>query len=70
MLGDDVGTVLNRNAYHDVAKGYGAVGLLLDDPDKIDETIDEAKSLAASGKPVVINVHIAGSDFRKGSISM
>ena len=70
MLGTDVGTVLNRTAYHEVGRGYGAVGLLLDDPSKIDATLDEAKSLAASGKPVVINVHIGGTDFRKGSISV
>jgi acetolactate synthase-1/2/3 large subunit len=70
MLGTDVGTVLNRTAYHEVAQGYGAVGLLLDDPSRIDATLDEAKALAASGKPVVINVHIASTDFRKGSISV
>jgi acetolactate synthase-1/2/3 large subunit len=70
MLGTDVGTVLNRTAYHEVGQGYGAVGLLLDDPSKIDATLDEAKAIAASGKPVVINVHIADTDFRKGSISV
>jgi acetolactate synthase-1/2/3 large subunit len=70
MLGTDVGTVLRRTAYHEVAQGYGAVGLLLDDPARIDATLDEAKALAASGKPVVINAHIARTDFRKGSISV
>ena len=70
LLGDDVGTVLRRTAYHEAAQGYGAVGLLLDDPSKIDSTLDRAKEFAASGKPVVINVHIASSEFRKGSISM
>ncbi len=70
MLGDDVGTVLNRSDYHKVAEGYGGVGLLLDDPAKIDDTIDRAKALARAGKPVCINVHLGRSDFRKGSISM
>jgi len=70
MLGDDVGTVLERRDYHVVAEGYGAVGLLLDDPAKIDETLARAKEIAHGGKPVCINVHIARSDFRKGSISM
>ncbi|MBW1830605.1 MAG: thiamine pyrophosphate-binding protein [Deltaproteobacteria bacterium] len=70
MLGTDIGTVLKRTAYHEVGQGYGAVGLLLDDPSKIDATLEEAKALAASGKPVVINVHIASTDFRKGSISV
>jgi hypothetical protein len=42
----------------------------LDDPSRVDATLDEAKALAAMGKPVVINVHIASTDFRKGSISV
>jgi acetolactate synthase-1/2/3 large subunit len=70
MLGDDVGTVLARCDYHKVAEGYGGVGLLLDDPAKIDEILDQAKQIARGGKPVCINVHLARSDFRKGSISM
>ena len=40
------------------------------DPKDIDKTIAKARKLAASGKPVLINVHIGGSDFRKGSISI
>ena len=43
---------------------------LLEDPARIDAVLDEAKALAATGKPVVINVHIAKNEFRKGSISM
>jgi acetolactate synthase-1/2/3 large subunit len=70
ILGDDVGTTLLRTAYHDVAEGYGGKGLLLTDPAKIDDTLDEAKSIAAEGKPVLINVHLAASDFRQGSISI
>ena len=70
MLGTDIGTVLRRTPYHEVGRGYGAVGLLLDDPARTDETLDEAKALAAAGKPVVINVHISATDFRKGSISV
>ncbi len=70
ILGDDVGTVLRRSEYHKVAEGYGGVGLVLDDPERTDEILDQAKALAGSGKPVCINVHIARSEFRKGSISM
>lgn len=70
MLGDDVGTVLLRTDYHKVAEGYGGVGLLLDDHTKIDETLAEARRLSAEGKPVLINVQIAGTDFRKGSVSI
>jgi acetolactate synthase-like protein len=70
ILGDDVGTVLRKTDYHDVAQGYGGKGLLLTDPAKIDEVLDEAKRLSAAGTPVCINVHLAKSDFREGSISI
>jgi acetolactate synthase-1/2/3 large subunit len=70
ILGDDVGTVLSRTAYHQVAEGYGGAGLLLDDPARIDETLDRAKEIARSGKPVLVNVLLGRSEFRKGSISM
>jgi acetolactate synthase-1/2/3 large subunit len=70
ILGDDVGTVLRRTAYHEVAQGYGGVGLLLDDPARIDAVLTQAKAIARSGKPVLVNVHLAQTDFRKGSISM
>jgi len=70
ILGDAVGTELLRTDYHVVAEGYGGVGLLLTDPSKVDAVIAEAKALAAQGKPVCINIHLADSDFRKGSISI
>lgn len=70
MFGDDVGTVLRRSDYHVVAEGYGGKGLLLDRADRIDAVLDEAKKIAASGKPVCINVHLRRSEFRKGSISI
>lgn len=70
LLGDDVGTSLLRTDYHTVAQGYGGKGLLLTDPSQIDAVLDEAKRLAAEGTPVCINVHLASSDFREGSISI
>ncbi len=70
ILGDDVGTVLRRTDYHDVAAGYGGRGLLLTDAADIDATLDEAKRLSAEGHAVCINVHLADSDFREGSISI
>lgn len=70
LLGDDVATTLLRTPYHTVAEGYGGKGLLLTDPAKIDETLDEAKALSKAGHPVLVNVHLAPSDFRKGSISI
>ena len=50
MLGTDVGTKLNRCAYHDVAQGYGAAGLLLDDPSRIDAVLDEGLSRLTFGR--------------------
>ncbi len=70
ILGSDCGTVLRRTEYHKVAEGYGGKGLVLDDPARIDAVLDEAKALAASGVPVCINMMVAKSDFREGSLSM
>ena len=70
VLGTPLGTVLRRTDYHVVAQGYGAVGLLLDDPAKIDETLATAKRISREGRPVCINVLLRKSEFRKGSISI
>ena len=70
ILGDDVGTELARTAYHDVAQGNGGRGLLLDKNTDIDAVLDEAKAIAKTGTPVLINAWLDRSDFRKGSISM
>jgi acetolactate synthase-1/2/3 large subunit len=70
VLGDDVGTVLARTDYHRVAEGYGGAGLLVERPEEVAPALAEAKRLAASGRPVVVNVLLGESDFRKGSISM
>ncbi|MBF0352387.1 MAG: thiamine pyrophosphate-binding protein [SAR324 cluster bacterium] len=70
ILNDDVGTVLRHTDYHVVAQGFGAEGLLLDDPEKIDSILSQAVDLSRQGKPVLINAVIARSDFRKGSISV
>lgn len=70
LLGDDVGTVLARSDYHKVAEGFGAKGLLVKREEEVPGIIQEAKRIAAEGIPVLINAHIAKSDFRKGSISL
>ncbi len=70
LLGDDVGTTLRDTSYEKVAEGYGGVGLLLDDEAKIGEVLEEAKRIAKTGRPVCVNVMLAPSDFRKGSISV
>jgi acetolactate synthase-1/2/3 large subunit len=70
VLGTSLGTDLRRTDYHKVAEGYGGVGLVLTDPARVDATLAEAKSIAKSGRPVCVNVHLRRTDFRKGSISM
>jgi acetolactate synthase-1/2/3 large subunit len=70
LFGDDVATTLRRTAYHTVAEGFGARGLLLERQEDIDRVFQEAKQTAADGRPVLINALIGTTDFRKGSISM
>lgn len=70
ILKDDVGTVLTHARYDKVAEGWGAAGILLDDPERIDEELARAVEIARSGTPVLVNVKLAKSDFRKGSLSM
>ena len=70
MLKDDVGTVLARTAYHEVAAGFGAAGILVTRNAEVPEALARAKAIAKSGKPVLVNVWLDKSDFREGSISM
>jgi acetolactate synthase-1/2/3 large subunit len=70
VLGTTLGCDLRRTDYHKVAEGYGGVGLLLSESQRIDAVLAEAKSIAKSGRPVCINVHLRNTDFRKGAISM
>lgn len=70
VLGTALGTELRRTDYHEVAAGYGGVGLVLSDPARVDATLAEAKAIAKTGRPVCINVHLRRTDFRKGSISI
>ncbi len=70
ILGTTLGCDLRRTDYHKVAEGYGGVGLILTDPQRVDATLAEAKAIAKTGRPVCINVHLRKTDFRKGSISI
>ena len=70
ILGDDTGCMLARTDYHVAAEGLGGCDLLLKDPEKVDETLQQVKRVAASGRPVLVNVWIGKRAFRKGSISM
>lgn len=70
VLGTSLGCDLRRTDYHKVAEGYGGVGLVISDPNRIDGVLAEAKSIARTGRPVCVNVHLRKTDFRKGSISI
>ncbi|MCM2329182.1 MAG: thiamine pyrophosphate-dependent enzyme, partial [Lysobacter sp.] len=70
MLGDDVGTVLARTAYHEVARGFGAEGVEIRTDAEVGAGLAEARRLAASGRPVLVNVWLDRTEFREGSISM
>jgi thiamine pyrophosphate-dependent acetolactate synthase large subunit-like protein len=70
ILGDDVGTVLARTAYHKVAEAYGGVGIEVKTPEEIVPAIERAKKESAEGRPVCINVWIGKTAFREGSISI
>ncbi len=70
VLHDDVGCVLARTPYGQVVEGFGARGLQLERPEDVPAVLAEAKAIAASGTPVLVNALLGKTDFRKGSISM
>ncbi|MEM7111299.1 MAG: thiamine pyrophosphate-binding protein [Chloroflexota bacterium] len=70
ILGSSLGTDLARTNYHVVAEGYGGVGFCVEDPTQLIPTLRKAKEVARNGRPVLVNVMIGKTDFRKGSLSM
>jgi thiamine pyrophosphate-dependent acetolactate synthase large subunit-like protein len=70
MLKDDVGVRLARTDYHLAAEGLGGEGLVITSDDEIAPTLARAKELSAAGRPVLVNVHLAETDFREGSLSI
>lgn len=70
LLGDDVGCTLARTNYHLAAEGFGARGLLVTAAGELEGALQEAKAIAATGSPVLVNIHLGRTDFRKGSLSM
>ena len=70
MLGSSIGTELAFNAYEKVAEGYGGKGYYVDNQETLFETLKLAKEDAKLGYPVLVNVKLSKSDFRKGSISV
>ena len=70
MLGSNIGTNLNNTDYHQVVEGYGAKGFLVTETSQLHDVLLQAKSDAKMGIPVLVNVRIGKTDFRKGSISV
>ena len=70
VLKDDVATTLARTAYHEVAAGFGAVGILVKSNAEVPEALQRAKAAAKAGRPVLINAWLDRSAFREGSLSM
>ena len=70
MLGSNIGTELAFNAYEKVAEGYGGKGYYVENSEELVETLKQAKEDAKLGYPVLVNVKLSKSDFRKGSISV
>ena len=70
MLGSNIGTELTFNAYEKVVEGYRGKGYYVENHDTLDETLKRAKEDAKLGYPVLVNIKISKSDFRKGSISV
>jgi acetolactate synthase-like protein len=68
MLGDDVGTVLAHTRYDRVAEGFGALGLHVEEPGELPAALKTAAG--STDRPVLLDVRLGRSDFRKGSISM
>jgi acetolactate synthase-1/2/3 large subunit len=65
-----VSTVLRRSDYHLVAEGYGAVGILVRRSDEVRPALERAQREARAGRPVLVNVWLDRTGFRKGSISL
>jgi acetolactate synthase-like protein len=70
LLDNAVATNLRYTRYDEVAKGFGAEGLLLDSDKDIKQVLAKAKEIAKGGTPVLINAMIFKSNFRQGSISL
>jgi acetolactate synthase-1/2/3 large subunit len=70
MFNDDVATVLARSAYHAVIEGFGGVGIEVRTIEQVPAALQQARDVARSGRPVLVNVWLDRTDFREGSISM
>ncbi len=62
-----VATSLEYTRYDKVVEALGGFGAYVEKVEELGPALDAA---FASGKPACVNVKIAGSDFRKGAISV
>ena len=62
-----VATALDYTRYDKVVEALGGFGAYVEHVEELGPALDAA---FASGKPACVNVKIAGSDFRKGAISV
>jgi acetolactate synthase-1/2/3 large subunit len=69
LYGDEraVATALEYTRYDKVVEAVGGFGAWVETPEELGPALDAA---FACGKPAVVNVKIAKSDFRKGAISV
>lgn len=70
ILDDDVGTVLERSNYHEVATALGGHGIIVRQADRVEASLEEARRAASNGAPVLVNVWLDKTDFREGSLSV
>ncbi|MBK6513083.1 MAG: acetolactate synthase [Polyangiaceae bacterium] len=62
-----VATALDYTRYEKVVEAFGGFGAYVETVDQLGPALDAA---FACGKPAMVNVKIASSDFRKGAISV
>eukprot|EP00300_Choanocystis_sp_HF-7_P023971 c25364_g1_i1.p1 GENE.c25364_g1_i1~~c25364_g1_i1.p1 ORF type:complete len:617 (+),score=136.82 c25364_g1_i1:39-1853(+) len=70
---DSVATLLEFTDYHVVAQAYGgdqAIGLLVREIEELPAALQAAKAAVKEGKSALVNILIAKSKFREGSISV
>ena len=70
LLGDNIGCQLRHTDYHEVVKGFGGEGIIIQKNSEIYEALNQARNISKRGKAVLVNAIITPTDFRKGSISI
>jgi len=70
LLGDDTGVKLARTDYHLAAEGLGGAGIVVRRDEEVPGALVRARELSSQGRPVLVNVQLASTDFREGSLSI